>query len=60
MKSLTLASICLLLALPAFALAQTPIVERQVKGKPDTNINAGIFVTIAAIVPPGPSRSCVF
>jgi hypothetical protein len=50
----TLISICLLLALPAIVFAQTPTVERQVKGKPDTNINAGIFATIRHNCTAGP------
>jgi len=54
MKWPTLASICCLLALPALAFAQTPTVERQVKGKPDTNINAGIFATIRNNCTAGP------
>ena len=54
MKWPTLASICFLLALPALAFAQTPTVERQVKGKPDTNINAGIFATIRNNCTAGP------
>ncbi len=54
MKWLNLASICFLLALPAFARAQTSTLERQVKGKPDTNINAGIFVTVRRDCTAGP------
>ena len=58
MKWPTLASICCLLALPTLAFAQTPAqtptVERQVKGKPDTNINAGIFATIRNNCTAGP------
>ena len=59
MKRLTLASICFLLALPTFASAQTqtierPVIERQVKGKPDTNINAGIFTTLRRDCTAGP------
>ena len=46
MKRPTLASICFLLGLPAIAFAQAPTVERQIKGKPDTIINAGIFATL--------------
>ena len=46
-----LISICFLLASPAIVFAQTPTVERQIKGKPDTNINAGIFATSATIAP---------
>src|SRR5215475_5091676 len=54
MKWLTLASICFLLVLPTFAFAQAPTVELQVKGKPDTNINAGIFATIRNDCTAGP------
>jgi hypothetical protein len=54
MKSPALALICFLLALPTFALGQTPTIERQVKGKPDTNINAGIFTTIRKDCTAGP------
>ena len=50
----TLASICLWLALPAFAFGQTPTIDRQVKGKPDTNINAGIFTSIKRDCTAGP------
>ena len=48
------ASICFLLALPAMASGQTQTIERQVKGKPDTNINAGIFATIRKDCTSGP------
>jgi hypothetical protein len=54
MKWPALASICLLLALPTFAFGQTQTIERQVKGKPDTNINAGIFTTIRHDCAAGP------
>lgn len=36
------------------AIAQTPMVERQVKGKADANINAGIFVTLRRNCTAGP------
>jgi len=49
-----LASICFLLALPIFAFGQTPTVERQVKGKPNTNINAGIFTSVRQDCTAGP------
>ena len=52
LKWSTLATSCFLLALPTFALGQT--IERQVKGKPDTNINAGIFVTVRRDCTAGP------
>jgi hypothetical protein len=54
MKRSKLSSICFLLTLPALALAQAPTVERQVTGKPDTNINAGIFATIRNDCTAGP------
>ena len=47
-----------LLALPAItptiAQEQVPTVDRQVKGKPDTNINAGIFTTVRPDCTAGP------
>jgi hypothetical protein len=46
--------ICLLLALPVSAHGQTPTLERQVRGKPDSNINAGIFTTIRKDCTAGP------
>lgn len=49
-----LASISLWLALPAFAFGQTPTIDRQVKGKPDTNINAGVFTSIKRDCTAGP------
>ena len=54
MKWPTLASICFLLALPTLVFGQTPTIERQVKGKPDTNINAGIFASIRRDCTAGP------
>jgi hypothetical protein len=54
MKWVALASSCFLLALPALASAQTQTIERQVKGKPDTNINAGIFTTLRRDCTAGP------
>jgi len=58
MKFLGLASIVFLLALPTLALAQepsqTPTVDRQIKGKPDTNINAGIFASVRQDCTAGP------
>jgi len=59
MKWPTLASICFLLVLPTFALGQAQLgqaqtIERQVKGKPDTNINAGIFTTLRRDCTAGP------
>ena len=48
------ASICILLASSPIALGQTQTIERQVKGKPDTNINAGIFATIRNDCTSGP------
>jgi hypothetical protein len=54
MKWLTLTSISFLLALPAIVWGQTPTIERQVRGKPDTNINAGIFTTVREDCTAGP------
>jgi hypothetical protein len=46
------------LVLSSVAIAQTPTtpatVERQVKGEPDTNINAGVFTTIRNNCTAGP------
>jgi len=48
-------TVVFLVALPALALAQqTPTVERQVNGKPDTNINAGIFTSVRPDCTAGP------
>ena len=33
---------------------QTPTVDRQIKGKPETNINAGIFTTVRQDCTAGP------
>jgi hypothetical protein len=57
MKWPILASICFLLALPTAALGQAPTIERHIKGKPDTNINAGIFTTIRNDCTVGPLPS---
>src|SRR5262245_8550123 len=59
MKWRTLATLGLLLgvllALPALAFAQQGTVQqREVKGKPDTDINAGIFATIRKDCTAGP------
>ena len=55
MKWPTLAALGLLLALPALAFAQqNPVQQREVKGKPDTDINAGIFATIRKDCTAGP------
>jgi hypothetical protein len=54
MKWPTLISVCFLFVVPTFALGQTPTIERQVKGRPDTNINAGIFTTIRNDCTSGP------
>ena|SRR5262245_58295687 len=58
MKFRALASICFLLVIPPLAFAQepaqTPMVQRQIKGKPDTNINAGIFATVREDCTAGP------
>ena len=47
----------LLLALPVLAAAQETV-QREVKGKPDTDINAGILPPSAKTAPPGPSPRC--
>jgi hypothetical protein len=59
MKRRTLATLGLLLGLllvlPALAFAQQGAVQqREVKGKPDTDINAGIFATIRKDCTAGP------
>ena len=55
MKRPTLAALGLLLALPALAFAQQNAVQqREVKGKPDTDINAGLFATIRKDCTAGP------
>ena len=54
MKWPTLAALFTLLALPALAAAQQTAVQREVKGKPDTDINAGIFATIRKDCTAGP------
>lgn len=57
MKWPTLAALCFLIALPALAFGQQSSVQREVKGKPDTNINAGIFATIRKDCTAGPLPS---
>jgi len=54
MKWAIVASICLWLALPMIAMGQAQMTERQVKGKPDTNINAGIFTSVRPDCTAGP------
>jgi hypothetical protein len=56
MKWRTLATLGLLFALPALAFAQQQgaVQQREVKGKPDTDINAGIFATIRKDCTAGP------
>jgi hypothetical protein len=54
MKWPTRAVVGLLLALPALAFAQQGAVQREIKGKPDTDINAGIFATIRKDCTAGP------
>jgi hypothetical protein len=58
MKITVLPSICFVLALPPFSFAQAPTqapaIERQVKGKTGTNINAGVFTTIRNDCTAGP------
>src|SRR5215471_13358843 len=55
MKRLAILSLGLLLAAPSFALGQEQTLTRQIAGKPDSDINAGIFVTTrddCTIAPP--------
>src|SRR6185437_3214581 len=58
MKRVFLTPICFFLAWSTLAFAQAPTelptIERQVKGKPETNINAGIFATIKNDCTAGP------
>jgi len=54
MKWPTLAALSLLIVLPGFAWAQQPTVQREVKGKPDTDIRAGVFATIRKDCTAGP------
>lgn len=54
MKWLVLASGAVFFAVAGLAFGQTSTIERQVKGKPDTNINAGIFVTVRHDCTAGP------
>ena len=51
---LILKSIGIFLALGSLALGQPPAIERQVNGRSDTNINAGIFFTIRHDCTAGP------
>jgi len=46
MKWLGLLPISILLAVPAIAFCQQATIERQFRGKPDTNINVGFFTSI--------------
>ena len=55
MKWPTPPALCALLALPTLTFAQQGAVQqREVKGKPDTDINAGIFATIRKDCTAGP------
>ena len=54
MKWAIVASFCLLVAPPMIAMGQAQMTERQVKGKPDTNINAGIFTSVRPDCTAGP------
>jgi hypothetical protein len=47
-------SIAVLLVVQTFAYAQMPTIERQIKGKPNTNLNAGVFTTIRSNCTAGP------
>jgi hypothetical protein len=53
-KWLSPLSLGLLLAMPPMAFGQEVTVTRQFKGKPNTNINVGVFVTINADCTSGP------
>ena len=46
MKWPSLPLICVLVALPTLVFGQTPTIERQFKGKPNADINVGIFTSI--------------
>lgn len=54
MKLLGLLLIGILLTLSPIASGQEPTIERQFKGKPDTNINVGFFTTIKPDCTAGP------
>jgi len=54
MKWLRLLSITFLLAASPIVFGQEPTIERQFKGKPDTNINVGFFTTIKPDCTAGP------
>ena len=54
MKWLRVLPISILLAVPPIAFGQEPTVERQFKGKPDTNINVGFFTSIKPDCTAGP------
>jgi hypothetical protein len=47
-------SIFAFFALSSLAIGQVSTIERQVRGKSDTNINAGIFITIRRDCTAGP------
>lgn len=52
-----LAALALLLVLPAGGFAQQAMVHREIKGKPDTDINAGIFTSVRKDCTAGPLPS---
>lgn len=54
MKWRALTSICFLLTPSLAALAQPQTIDRQIKGRPDTNINAGIFASVRQDCTAGP------
>ena len=54
MKWQTLAALCFLVALPALAFGQQSAVQREFKGKPNTDINAGVFATVRKDCTAGP------
>ena len=47
-------SVCVLIAFLTFAWGQTQTIERQIRGKPDADINAGVFTTIRKDCTAGP------
>jgi hypothetical protein len=54
MKWFSLAMVCVLLGLSTAASAQSQTVERKYKGKPETDINVGIFTSIHKNCTPAP------
>ena len=54
MKWPVFAALCFLVALPGLAFGQQPTIQREVKGKPDTDIRAGVFATLRKDCTAGP------